>query len=254
MLPTDPLFWLFASLAVICFGLAKGGFAGMGIAGTPLLALAAPPLQAAAILLPILLMQDAISLWAFRREWNARVLKIMLPGAVVGIALGWALAAHVPDAWIKLIIGIIAVLFVLSRWFDLANRAAEEIKPSVPGGVIWGAVSGFTSMLAHAGSPPYNIHVLPQRLPKMVYIGTFTIFFAAVNAIKVAPFALLGQFTKPVLLISLLLIPLAILSNLSGIWLIKRVSEKLFYRIAYGMTFIVGIELIRQGAVTIFWR
>lgn len=254
MLPSDPIFWLFACAAVTCFGFAKGGFGGLGMAATPLLALAVPPLQAAAILLPILLMQDAISLWAFRREWDAWNLKVLLPGAVIGIGIAWALAAYVSDAWVKLTIGTIAGVFVLNQWFSLANKAAEATRPSAASGALWGVVSGFTSMLSHAGSPPLNIHILPQKLPKMVLIGTFTIFFAVVNAIKVVPFALLGEFTPRALLISAVLMPLAIAANLAGIRLARRVPEEAFYRIAYVLMLLVSLELIRSGAAAIFFR
>ena len=248
MLPSDPVFWLAAALAVTCFGFAKGGFGGVGMAATPILALVVPPLEAAAILLPILLMQDAISLWAFRKEWDGWNLKVLLPGAVAGIALAWALATVVSGDWVKLIVGAIAFVFVMNQWFGLAKKAAASMRPSAISGIFWGAASGFTSTLAHAGSPPMSIHVLPQQLPKMVFLGTFTIFFAVVNAIKVVPFALLGEFTPRALAISLALMPLAIVSNVAGIWLARRVPEELFYRVAYFLMFLVSLWLIWQGA------
>ena len=254
MLPSDPIFWLFAALAVTCTGLAKGGFSGIGMAATPFLALVVPPLQAAAIILPILPMQDAVSLWAFRREWDRWNLKVLLIGALAGIALAWALAAYVSDALVKLLIGVITFVFVLNHWFGLARKAADTMKPSVAGGVFWGLVSGFTSTLAHAGGPPMSIHLLPQKLPKMVFIGTVTVYFAAVNAIKVVPFFFLGEFTGAVLLIAGALMPLAIATNLAGIRLAKRVPEELFYKIAYVLMFLVSLELIRQGASAILWR
>lgn len=254
MLPADPVFWIFAAIAVTCFGFAKGGFGGIGMAGTPILALVLPPLEAAAILLPILLMQDAISLWAFRKQWDAWNLKVLLPGAIAGIGIAWALAAYVSDAWVKLIVGAIALIFVLNQWFGLAKKAAQVTRPSAASGVFWGTLSGFTSTLAHAGSPPMNIHVLPQKLPKMVFIGTFTIYFAAVNAIKVVPFFFLGEFTQRVLLIALALMPLAIATNLAGIWLAKRVPEELFYKIAYFLMFLVSLALIWQGGSALLSR
>jgi uncharacterized membrane protein YfcA len=254
MLPAEPIFWLAAAIAVTCTGLAKGGFSGIGMAATPFLALVVPPLQAAAIMLPILLMQDAISLWAFRREWDSWNLKVLLAGAVAGICIAWALAAYVSDAWVKLLIGVITFVFVLNRWLGLAGKAAEAIRPSAMSGMFWGVLSGFTSTLAHAGAPPMNVHLLPQKLPKMVFIGTVTIYFAAVNAIKVVPFFFLGEFTQSALLISLALMPLAIATNLAGIWVVKRIPEELFYKIAYVLMFLIALELIRQGVSAIFWR
>lgn len=254
MFPSDPVFWLFAALAVTCTGLAKGGFSGIGMAATPFLALVVPPLQAAAIMLPILLMQDAISLWAFRKEWDRWNLKVLLIGAIAGIALAWALATYVSDALVKLMIGVITFVFVLNHWFALARKAADTLKPSAAGGLFWGLVSGFTSTLAHAGGPPMSVHLLPQKLPKMVFIGTVTVYFAVVNAIKVVPFFFLGEFTSAVLLIAAALMPLAIVTNPFGIWLAKRVPEELFYKIAYVLMFLVSLELIRQGALGVFWR
>jgi uncharacterized membrane protein YfcA len=254
MLPTDPVFWLIAALAVTCFGFAKGGFAGIGMAGTPLLALVVPPLEAAAILLPILLMQDAIALWAFRKEWDAWNLKVLIPGAVAGILIAWALAAYVSGDWVKLIIGVITFVFVMNQWFGLAKKAAETTRPGAFSGFFWGGVSGFTSTLAHAGGPPMAVHLLPQKLSKMSFIGTVTVYFAAVNAIKVPPFFFLGEFTPRVLLIAAALMPLAIASNLAGICLVKRVPEELFYRIAYFLMFLVSLALLWQGGSAIFWR
>ena len=92
---TDPLFYLLAFPAIPLLGLGKGGFAGVGMISTPLLALTMPPLQAAAILLPILLCQDVISVWAYRREWSAWNLKVLLPGSVVGVGVAWLFAAYV---------------------------------------------------------------------------------------------------------------------------------------------------------------
>lgn len=253
MLPSDPIFWIFAAIAVTCFGFAKGGFGGIGMAGTPIFALVVPPLEAAAIMLPILVMQDAIALWVFRKEWDAWNLKVLLPGAIAGIGLAWSLAAVVSDAWVKLIVGLIAFVFVMNQWFGLAKKAAEATRPSVLSGIFWGIASGFTSTLAHAGSPPANIHILPQRLPKMVLIGTFTIYFAIVNAVKVVPFFFLGEFTARTLLIALTLVPLAVATNLAGIWLVKRVPEALFYKIVYVLMFLVSLALMWQGGRSAFF-
>ena len=82
---TDPLFYLVAVPAVTLLGLGKGGFAGLGMIATPLVALVVPPLQGAAILLPILICQDAISVWIYRRHWDAWNLKVLVPGSVLGI-------------------------------------------------------------------------------------------------------------------------------------------------------------------------
>src|SRR5215471_5096856 len=138
---SDPVFYLLALPAVIFLGLSKGGFAGAGMAATPLLALYVPPLQAAAILLPILICQDVISVWAYRHDWDAWNVKVLTVGATLGLGLAWALAAVVSDTSVRLIVGLIGTSFVLNAWF---SRAPRTKAPTVVGGIFWGTIAGFT--------------------------------------------------------------------------------------------------------------
>jgi len=241
---TDPLFLFVAFFAVLLVGLAKGGFSGIGMAATPLLALAVPPLQALAILLPILMAQDVVSIWWYRRDWDGWNLKVMLPGAVLGVGLAWAVGSVVPDNVVRLIIGVIGVTFVLNSWF---GKVPPPGRPSAASGVFWGAGAGFTSTIASAGMPPFSIHVLPQRMEKMRLVGTITLFFAAVNLMRVVPYFALGHLTRDNLMISLALLPLAIAANFLGFWLVLRISTELFYRISYALIFLISAAIFAQG-------
>jgi uncharacterized protein len=237
----DPIFLTACIVSVVLLGLAKGGFAGIGMAATPLLALFVPPLQAAAILLPILLVQDVISVWAYRRDWDAWNLKVMMPGAVIGIIVAWVLAAYLSDSMVRLMVGLIGLVFVLNAWFG--RPLVEATKPSAASGMFWGGLSGFTSTLVQAGSPPFQVHVLPQRLAKLTFVGTNAVFFAAINVLKLAPYFSLGQFTPKTLEASLLLLPLAIITNFLGIWLVRVTPAAVFYRISYVLMFAISLAL-----------
>lgn len=241
---TDPIFYLLAFPAVVVLGLGKGGFAGVGMAAAPLLSLYIPPLQAAAILLPILLCQDIISVWTYRRDWDAWNVKVMLAGAVFGLCAAWAVAVVVPDAAIRLLVGVIGVAFVLNAWLGRPRL----VPPTVPRGMFWGAASAFTSTIIQAGAPPFSVFVLPQRLPKMTLVGTMTIFFAATNAMKVVPYLALGQFSTRTLATSALLLPLAIATNFAGIWLVRVTPVEVFYRVAYWLVLVISIALTIFGA------
>jgi len=238
---SDPLFLAMIVFAVTLLGLAKGGFAGVGMVATPMMALVIPPLQAAAIFLPILLVQDVISVWAYRRDWDAWNLKVMMPGSVIGIVLAWVLAAYLSDAMVRLAVGLIGIAFVLNAWFG--KTSVEPRTPKAAAGVFWGGVSGFTSTLVQAGSPPFQVFMLPQRLPKLVFVGTNAIFFAATNLLKVIPYFALGQFSTETMTISLWMLPLAIATNFLGIWLVRVTPTILFYRIAYVLVFLISIGL-----------
>lgn len=245
----QPSFYAAAIPAVILLGLSKGGFAGLGVLSMPMMSMAIPPVQAAAVTLPILMVQDAVSVWAYRRTWDRTNLKILLPGAILGILSAYLFAAQVPDAMVALALGAISVVFALRRF--LAGRAparsAENFRPDRPQGWFWGAVAGFTSMIAHAGGPPFQIYVMPQQLPRDIFVGTGVMFFAAVNLMKVAPYLALGQFSRENLMTSLVLFPLAIASTWAGVWLVRRVSGDRFYDIIYVLLILLGTKLMWDG-------
>jgi len=237
-------FYALAIPAVALLGLAKGGFAGMGALSLPMLALLIDPVRAAAILLPILIVQDVVGVWAFRRTVDWCVLGWMLPGAILGIALGYGFAARVTPEGVMAAVGAISILFGAYRlWVD---RRAVQAAVASPGwvGTIAGVAAGFTSQIAHAGGPPFQLWVLPRRLPRDVLVGTTAIFFAAVNWIKVPAFAALGQFTQANLLTAAALMPVAILSTMSGVWLVRRVPPERFYTAIYWLMILVGIKLV----------
>jgi uncharacterized protein len=121
----------------------------------------------------------------------------------------------------------------------------------VPGGIFWGTVAGFTSTLSQAGGPPFQVYVLPQRMPKLTLVGTYTIYFAVLNVLKIVPYFALGQFSTANLASSIVLLPVAVAANFLGIWLVRRTPTGLFYQIAYVLIFLISLELIRSGAMTI---
>jgi uncharacterized membrane protein YfcA len=244
---TDPLFYLVAIPAVTALGLSKGGFSGLGTISAPLMALVISPVQAVGILTPILITQDVVTVWSYWRRWDTHILKIMIPGQIAGVALAWAIAAYVPDAAIRLVVGLIATLFALSQWFGLAGRFASP-HPSVVAGRLWGAVAGFTSFIANTGGPPFQIYVLPQKLEKETFVGTYSLFFATGNALKVLPYFLLGQLNPVNMATAAVLLPLAIATNVAGVWLVRRTPAEAFYRIVYLLIFLIGLELIYTGA------
>jgi uncharacterized membrane protein YfcA len=238
------LFFALAVPAVILLGLSKGGFVGLGALSLPMLALAISPVRAAAILLPILIVQDVVGVWAFRKSWDGHVLAWMLPGSMIGIALAYVFAARVSESAVLGVVGAISILFGAYRlWTD--RRGAISAPAQSPGwvGTLAGIASGFTSQIAHAGQPPFQIWVLPKRLPRDVLVGTTAIFFAATNWLKVPAYWALGQFSRENMLAAATLLPVAIASTFAGVWLVRRVSPARFYTAIYALMILVGIKL-----------
>jgi len=247
-MPQDLSFYLLAIPAVLLVGLAKGGFSGMGALGMPLLALAMDPVQAAGILLPILIAQDVIGVAAFRKSWDGQVLAIMLPSAIVGVILGWWFAASVSSSAVLIAVGAISLLFGLYRLrVERGGRIAAPSNAPAWVGTLFGIATGFTSQIAHAGGPPFQMWVMPRRLERDVLIGTTALFFAALNWIKVPAYVALGQFTRENALTTLALLPFALLGSLAGVILVRRIAMDRFYTLIYLLMVVAGAKLLWDG-------
>lgn len=225
-------------------GLSKGGFAGAGALSLPVIAFATDPVQAAAILLPILIVQDVVGVWAFRRSVDWFVLGWTLAGAIVGILLGYWFAASVSADAVLAMVGVISIVFGAYRlWKDRLGSAAASASPGWVGS-LFGIASGFTSQIAHAGQPPWQLWVLPRGLSPDMLVGTTAVYFALVNWIKVPAYLALGQFTAENLATSAVLMPVAIASTFAGVWLVRRVSPERFYSAIYWLMIGVGVVLV----------
>lgn len=239
-------FYLAAIPAILLVGISKGGFGGgLGMIAVPLMALVISPIEAAAIMLPILCLMDMVTLWHFRGKAAWQHLKILLPAATLGIGLGTLGFHYLSVDQLKLIIGTIAVAFVAHR--ILKAKSQQQQQANLVKGSFWGMLAGFTSFSVHAGGPALSIYLLPLRLDKTLFVGTTVIFFAGINLIKLGPYFWLGQFNSQTLMTALILAPLAPLGVKTGNWLHHRIDERWFYLMCYIMLAVTGVKLIWDG-------
>ncbi len=246
---TDPYFYLAAVPAVLLYGIAKGGFAGgFGIVAVPMMALVVSPVQAAAILLPILCVMDLVTLWAYRGKWVWSELKLLVPASLIGIAVGTMLFSQMSPAIIRLLLGTIAIVFTAHYWIQrIRAKSAPQENFGRGVGIVAAATSGFTSFIAHAGGPPLGMYLLRRGLNRTAFVATTAVFFTVANYVKLVPYTWLGQFDSSNLMTSLVLSPLAPIGIGTGVWLHNRVTDRVFFRIAYASLFFVGIKLMWDG-------
>lgn len=240
---TDPAFYAVAVPAVLLVGLSKSGFgAGFGALGVPLMALAVPVPQAAAIMLPLLAIMDVLGLKALARQADAQRLKLLLPAGLAGIVIGWLLFGVLPAKAVAGIVGVITLVFLAIR--TLFPPRADAAAPGRATGLFFAAVSGFTSFVAHAGGPPIGFYMLPLKLPPITFTATLAVFFAAINAAKWLPYGLLGLIDFTNMGTALVLAPVAPLGVWLGVRIVRVIPQALFYRLFSLGMLLTGIKLV----------
>lgn len=239
-------FWALAVTAAALVGASKGGVPVVGMLSVPLMALVMNPVLAAGLLLPVYVVSDIFGLYAYRRAYDTRVLALVLPGAVAGIMLGWATASVVSEAAVTLLVGMIGFAFALTLIFR-RPVVVERRRGAVAAGLFWGVVTGFTSFVSHAGAPSYQIYTLRLGLPKAVFAGTTTVAFAVINAVKLVPYAALGQLGLANLKVTAVLAMPAAAAVFLGVWLVKAMPEVLFFRLVTWALALISVKLVWDG-------
>ncbi len=235
-------------LAAFIVGASKGGLPVVGMLAVPLMAITMPPVQAATLLLPIYMVTDVVGVYLYRRQFSARNLKILIPAGIAGVVLGWLTAAMFSDRALSALIGSIGIAFCLNAWLRARSRAPVQPRPaSVPAGIVWGTLSGFTSFVSHSGGPPFQIYVLPQKLPKLVFAGTSTIFFAVINAAKLPPYMQLRPYSMQDLQAIAWLLPAAIAGTVAGAWLTRRLHDRWFFIAVQVALLLVSLRLLYEA-------
>ena len=234
-------------------GISKGGFgAGIGVAATPIIALTISAADAAAMLLPLLIVADILALRQHRWQFDKPNYRQLAGGALIGIAIGWFFFGYFShnESILKLSLGILGLAFV---GFQLVRGtllgALSKRTPRPIEGIFWGTLAGFTSTLAHAGGPPILMHLLPQKLPRQIFVSTTVLFFFTVNVVKLIPYGQLGLLRVGNLTSIVVLSPLAYVGVKIGVALNRRFSDQWFNRIIYLGLFLTAIQLIAGRSI-----
>lgn len=217
-------FFIMTALVILLIGFAKGGLGGtMAGLATPLMALVMPAHQVIGLLLPILIVADIFSLAVHWQRWDRKLILLLLPGAVIGVAIGTLFLTNISSETLRRVIGIIALIFVIYKLFEPRLRRSIQYTPRNWHGVLAGTLSAISSTLAHTGPPPINIYLLMQDLAPRTFVATSVLFFAVLNWMKVPTYFYAGLFDFHLLARVAWLLPLLPVS----IWAGKHVAVKL---------------------------
>lgn len=231
-------------------GLSKGGLPAVGMLSVPILSFWINPLTAAALLLPIYLASDVYGIWLYRRNFSARNLAILIPSGVLGVLIGYLAAPYLSLAVLNGAVGAIGIFYCLRHWLFSKPSSAPK-KADVPAGIFWGVLSGLTSFVSHAGAPPFQVYVLPQKLPKLAFAGTATITFAIINLAKLPPYLALGQFPEMDWPLVFCLIFVALFGAWSGAKLTRLLPEIVFFTVIQIALFALSMQLLWRASTGI---
>lgn len=245
----DLVFFAFAIPAVLFAGVSKGGFgSGAAFAATPLLAMILEPGQAVGMMLPLLMVMDVTNLKPYWKKWHWPNAKVLILGGIPGTAVGALIYRLADPDFFRLMIGGVAIGFLLYQFARKVGWLEVTQKPFRPliGG-IWGFIAGITSFISHAGGPPVAVHLLSQEIDKTTYQATSVIVFWVVNWLKFIPYLMLGIFTVDTIKADLMLAPVAVIGTYLGVYAHRLVPERAYFMLAYTLLLVAGSKLIYDG-------
>jgi len=243
----DPTVILVAAFGVFLIAFMKGAFGGgLAIIGIPVLSLVMDPVTAGALLAPLFVLMDACALYYWRpKTWSRIDLALLVPALACGTAIGFMLMTAVDRNTFAILIALITLAFT-GLWFRGGGRIVQRPRSKVKA-LVAGTVSGVSSMMAHSGGPPVAMYLLPLGLPKAVYAGTSSSFFAAGNLMKAAPWLMLAKPSSGLWILMGLCLPLIPLGVWAGYKLHERLDQKQLYGLCYGLLTLTALKLLWDG-------
>ena len=242
---SSPFVWTAAVAAALCVGMAKTGFAGLGIVSVSLFAQLFPARDSTGALLPLMIFADFFAVFFYRLHANWKDLRKLLPATFAGIIAGWMIMPLIPDRQFTRLLGcLILALMALTVWQrrypGMSGRAAEH--PLL--GVSAGVAIGIATMLANAAGAITAFYFLARRMDKMTFVGTAAWFYLIVNLSKV-PFSIQLNLINPASLsFDLMLLPVVALGCAAGRLLLRSVPQQLFERITIATASAAALRLI----------
>jgi len=244
MADNNVLFYAMTALVILLIGLSKGGLGGtLGSVATPLMALVMPADQVIGLLLPVLMITDLFAVVTHWRQWEGRILWLLLPASLIGIAAGTFFITGVSEEVLRKGLGVIVLLFALYKIGVEPRLTNWTYRPLPWHGLLAGSVAGFTSTVAHIGGPPIAIYLLMQKQTPRAFVATNALFFAILNWLKVPSYAYAGLFDPAKLLRIIWLLPLIPAGVWVGKWASTRIDKPTFDRLIIGLLVLTALLL-----------
>jgi len=233
---------LLIAVVVMLIGISKSAFAGaLGVFAVPLLMFKLPAVEAIALMLPLLIIADAMTIKSFWKKWDKALLKSLVPGAIIGIVLANLLMDQINADYLRLIIAWICIIFAIKNLFFKQLKLTFLNHPV--GAYCMSATSGITSTLVHAGGPPLIIYFTAIELAQTKFVATAAAFYAIMNLLKLVGVVSLGLLSVDTVFTAMAFFPLAILGNWIGVKINQHLDKVLFLKVMNYLLLLLGIWL-----------
>ena len=239
-------FIIFISMIALA-GLSKGGLGGsFAVLCVPILSLVMSPIEAVALMAPILVVMDLTGLYKFRKNIYWKELKIILPAGILGVGAGAFMFSAINENQLRIIIGIMGLVYLSREFYKyIAKKSGHLMAQKF--GYIYGFLSGVSSVLAHAGSPPLSVYILSRGMNKTQYHVTTIVFYTVINGFKILPYLYLGLLNVNEGLWTLYATPVAVSSMLMGAYLHHKIEGKIFFYTIYVGVFVASVKVLFDG-------
>jgi hypothetical protein len=253
--------WLLVFFAIFFIGVTKSGFgSGVGLMIVPMTLLAMghlnhTPQDTLGLMLPLLVLGDVIAVSQYYKRFNRPAVGKLLIGTAVGVVFGWLLLSwfnsqkqSIAIALVEVEVGLESVGLVGLHWYRMSRGSmAKYAKPGMVQSNLTGAAAGVSSTLAHAAGPIIALYLLPQKLDRAAFVGTSAVYFCLLNLAKLPAYWASHDMNARTLALSAKMLPLVIAGAVFGRWLNRHISDALFSRIVYFVTFCLGWYLLIIG-------
>ena len=237
--------WLLLAFCAMLVGMSKVGVPGVSMFVVPVLAIIFGGKASTGILLPMLMMADLFGVGYYHRHAEWKYLLKLLPWAFIGIGIALWVGEVVNDEWFKNIIAILVFICIgLMLWKD--RKKGTNLFPDT-----WwfaasmGVLGGFATMIGNVAGPIFAIYLLAMHLPKNSFIGTGAWFFLIINFSKFPLHIFVWKtISLHTLTLDLLLLPGIAVGAFIGIWLVKKLSDKLYRAVVIVVTALSAFLLL----------
>ncbi|BAW92523.1 hypothetical protein CHIBA101_0657 [Actinomyces sp. Chiba101] len=257
--------WALLIVSALLVGLSKTALPGVTTIAVAMFAQVLPAKESTGVMLLLLLTGDLPAIWAYRRDADATMLKRLVPAVACGVLIGALFLRVASDDLMRRVIGWLLIALIVITLAQRARgrrrggptaRAASAGAPSGGTGsasragsspmarMVYGALAGFSTMVANAGGPVTSLYFLACRYPVKAFLGTTAWFFFLVNLTKL-PFSIaLGIIHVDALALVAILIPAVLVGALAGRLLADRMPQRVFDPIVMVLTVVAALPLL----------